>query len=46
MWFNLAAASGNEKAREALGYTANLMTPAAIIEVQRLAREWLEAHQD
>jgi uncharacterized protein len=43
-WFNVAAVKGQ---REALGWRAELaleMTPAQIAEAQRLAREWLLAH--
>ena len=48
MWFNLAAsrATGEmrEDAVEARDRTADEMTPAALSEAQRLAREWDEAH--
>jgi len=44
MWFNLAAVKGNESARNNRDTVAKNMTPAAIIEAQRLAREWLEQH--
>jgi len=40
MWFNLAAAKGNETAAKARDSTAELMTPAQIAEAQKLAREW------
>ena len=47
MWFNLAAsrATGEmrEDAVEARDRTADEMTPAALSEAQRLAREWDEA---
>ena len=45
MWFNLAAAQGYEYATENRYLVAERMTPADISEAQRLAREWLEAHQ-
>ncbi len=44
MWFNLAAAKGDEDARDNRDMMAKQMTPADISEAQRLAREWLEAH--
>ncbi len=44
MWYNLAAARGNEVGRMNRDFIVNQMTPAAIIEAQRLAREWLEEH--
>ena len=43
-WFNLAAIGGN---REAAGHrqdVAREMSPAAIAEAQRAAREWLRTH--
>ncbi len=40
MWFNLASATGNVEARQARDALATLMTPAQIVEAQRLAREW------
>ncbi|MEE8152836.1 MAG: tetratricopeptide repeat protein [candidate division NC10 bacterium] len=40
LWFNLAAAQGNEDARKNRDTTAGMMTPAQIVEAQRLAREW------
>jgi TPR repeat protein len=46
MWFNLAAARGLEVAREYGDEFAKRMTPADIIEAQRLAREWLEQHAE
>ena len=44
MWFNLAAAQGDEGARDNRNRVADMMTPAQIEEAQRLAREWLAAH--
>jgi hypothetical protein len=43
MWFNLAAAQGNETAAGNYDIVAGLMAPADISEAQRLARAWLEA---
>lgn len=44
LWFNLAAASGDETMRrggaERREQMARLMTPAQVAEAQRLAREW------
>ncbi len=40
MWFNLAAAQGNELGRENRDIVAERMTPAQVAEAQRLAREW------
>ena len=40
MWFNLAAARGEEKARENRDIVAKQMTTAQVVEAQRLAREW------
>ena len=40
MWFNLAAAQGNEDARQNRDGVAKLMTPDQIAEAQRLARQW------
>ncbi len=44
MWFNLAAAQGNEKASQNRNIVAKLMTPADISKAQRMAHEWQEAH--
>ena len=40
MWFNLSAASGYQKARDARVQIMRQMTPEQIAEGQRLAREW------
>lgn len=40
MWFNLAAAQGNEDARQNRDSLAKVMTPDQIAEAQRLARQW------
>ncbi len=42
MWFNLAAASGYETARENRDLLSKKMTSKQIAEAQRMAREWLE----
>ncbi len=44
IWYNLAAAQGNELGRENRDIVAKRMTPAQVAEAQRLAREWLKAH--
>ena len=49
MWFNLAAAQGNEIANETANELKDLtearMTREQVAEPQRLSREWLEAHR-
>jgi TPR repeat protein len=45
MWFILAAAQGDEEAVKLRDIVAGRMTPAQIAEAQRMAWEWLEAHQ-
>ena len=45
MWFDLAAAQGNVMAQENRNKAANNMTPDQIAEAQRMAREWMERHQ-
>ena len=40
MWFNLAAAHGDEEAAKRRDKLAEGMTPAQIAEAQKLAREW------
>jgi TPR repeat protein len=40
MWFNLAAARGNSDAQDNRDRIAREMTPAQIVEAQRLASEW------
>ena len=44
MWFNLAAAQGNESAIGNRDIITGMMTPSQIEEAQRLAREWIAAH--
>jgi TPR repeat protein len=39
-WFNLAASRGNPKGSKNRDIVAKRMTPAQIVEVRRLAREW------
>jgi hypothetical protein len=40
LWWNLAAAQGDEDAAKNRDIVARLMTPAQLAEAQRLAREW------
>jgi TPR repeat protein len=40
MWYNLAAAKGEKRARKLRDSLAERMTPEQIAEAQRLAREW------
>ncbi len=48
MWFSLAASRSvgerRENAVENLDFAASLLTPAALNDAQRLAREWEAAH--
>ena len=44
MWFNLAAAQGDEDAESGKAEIEEQMTREQIDEAQRLSREWLEAH--
>jgi hypothetical protein len=44
MWYNLAAAQGNETAQSNKDRTERRMTREQIAEGQRMSREWLEAH--
>jgi len=39
-WFNLAATSGHEQARENRDLGTSKMVPAQVAEAQKLAREW------
>lgn len=43
-WFNLAALSGDARARQCRGEISREMSPAEIAEAQRLARSWLHSH--
>ena len=45
MWFNIASAQGNEKAKQGRDIVASQMTPDQIAEAQRMAREWKAKHQ-
>jgi uncharacterized protein len=45
MWFDLAAAQGNQNAVRNRDAAARLMTPAQIAEAKKLAREWKPATQ-
>jgi hypothetical protein len=40
MWFNLAAAQGNQEAIKDRDEIARKMTPEQIAEAQKLAHEW------
>jgi uncharacterized protein len=40
MWYNLAAAQGDEEARARRKETSALMSPALVVEAQKLARDW------
>ena len=44
MWFNLAAAQGDEDAAKHRDKLAEKMTPGQVAEAQRLAREWMKKH--
>ena len=44
MWYNLAAAQGNEIAQDNKDIIEERMTREQIAEAQRLSREWFEAH--
>ena len=45
VWLGIAAALGDENAQIALDKAASEMTPDQIAEAQRMAREWMEKHQ-
>ena len=40
MWFNLAAAQGNENGKKGRDLVAQMMTPQKIAQAQELARNW------
>ena len=44
MWYNLSAAQGDETAAKYRDSVAKRITPADVLEAQRLARVWLEKH--
>ena len=41
MWWNLAAAQGDEEAKQNKGILSKQMTKEQIAEAQKLSREWL-----
>ena len=45
MWFNLAAAQGDEDAAKHRDKLAEKMTPGQVAEAQRLASRWTEKHR-
>jgi hypothetical protein len=45
MWFNLAAAQGNESAKKNRDIAASHMTRDQLAQAQRLAREWRSASE-
>jgi TPR repeat protein len=45
MWLNLAAAQGDDTAQKSRDIVAKRITPGQIAEAQRLARDWMERHQ-
>jgi TPR repeat protein len=46
MWFNLAAAQGDEMARKYKDQAASVITREQIAEAQQLSREWMEKHRE
>ena len=44
MWWHLAAAQGNEAGQNNKDSAEEMMTREQIAEVQRVSREWIEAH--
>ena len=44
MWFNIAAAQGDQAAPRDKDILEQQMTREQIAEAQRLSREWIEAH--
>ena len=44
-WFNIAGANGDETGTKNRDSVAEKMTPAQIAEAQKLAKEWMEKHQ-
>ncbi len=45
MWLTLAAMQGREKAQKVRDIAAKRMIPDQIAKAQRMAREWLDLHQ-
>jgi uncharacterized protein len=46
MWFNLAAAQGDEDAQRGKVMISENMTKEQIAEAQKLSREWLAKHSE
>lgn len=46
MWFNLAAAQGDDLAVRNRDDLARLMTPEQVAEAQRRAREWFDSSRN
>jgi hypothetical protein len=44
MWWNLAAAQGDEFAQENKAIKERQMTREQIAEAQRMSRKWIKAH--
>jgi hypothetical protein len=44
MLLNIAAANGDEKAKDNRDIVADMMTPNQIEKAQELAREWMEKY--
>ena len=45
MWFNIAAAYGDENGRKQRDFWARFLTPDQLADAERMTREWLEKHQ-
>jgi len=45
MWFHLAAGQGEKDATELRDSLAKKMTPAQVVEAQKLASEWMEQYK-
>ena len=46
MWLNLAAANGIDVGSKARDLVAKEMTSEQIAEAQKMAREWMEEHEE
>lgn len=44
-WHNIALANGMEKSRDIMDLIVKLMTPIQIESARKLAREWMDKHQ-
>ena len=44
MWYNIAAARGDEDAAENRSRISEMMSPEAINKAQDMAREWMAEH--